>query len=47
MKECKGRTLTCDDIEHYQKIVAALARTLELQAVIDQVIQAHGGWPIK
>lgn len=47
LKDRKGRSLSYDDIEHYQKVVAALARTLELQAEIDRVIEEHGGWPLK
>lgn len=41
----RGRTLTKDDIEHYQKIVVALSETIRLMAEIDRVIDAHGGWP--
>ena len=41
----RGRTLTKDDIEHYQKIVVALSETIRLMADIDHVIDAHGGWP--
>ena len=40
-----GCVLTNDDIEHYQKIIAALSGTLCIMAEIDEVIQAHGGWP--
>ena len=40
-----GRTLTDDDIAHYQKIVIALTETIRLMAEIDEVIEAHGGWP--
>jgi len=45
LKDRKGRTLTKDDLAHYQKIVIALAETIRLMAEIDQVIDAHGGWP--
>ena len=34
-----------DDIAHYQKIVAALAETGRVMAEIDEIIEAHGGWP--
>ena len=40
-----GRELTDEDIEHYQKIVAALSETIRIMAEIDEVIEAHGGWP--
>ena len=40
-----GRTLTKDDIAHYQKIVVALSETIRLMAEIDKVIEKHGGWP--
>ncbi len=45
LKDRKGRTLTKDDIAHYQKIVVALAETIRLMAEIDKVIDKHGGWP--
>jgi hypothetical protein len=45
--QCKGRTLEHDDIEHYQRIVAALSETRTLMAQIDSLIADHGGWPIK
>lgn len=40
-----GRTLTDDDILHYRKIVTAISETIRLMAEIDEVIEAHGGWP--
>jgi len=46
LKDRKGRLLTFDDLTHYQHIVSALERTIELMSEIDQVIGAHGGWPI-
>ena len=45
LKDRKGRTLSADDIAHYQKIVVALSETIRLMAEIDRVIDAHGGWP--
>jgi predicted helicase len=42
-----GRTLTEDDIAHYQRIVVALKETIRLMEEIDEVIEAHGGWPIR
>jgi hypothetical protein len=47
LKDRKGRTLSADDITHYQRIVVALNETIRLMAEIDQVIDEHGGWPIK
>ncbi len=40
-----GRVLTDEDINHYQKIVVALSETIRIMAEIDEVIDAHGGWP--
>ena len=45
LKDRKGRALSEDDIDHYRKIVAALAETRRLMAEIDEVIGKHGGWP--
>jgi predicted helicase len=45
LKDRKGRKLTIDDIDHYQKIVVALKETIRLMQEIDEVIEAHGGWP--
>ncbi|AUB41967.1 Type I restriction-modification system, DNA methylase subunit [Nostoc flagelliforme CCNUN1] len=44
LKDRKGRTLTPDDIQHYQRIVVAFKETIELMANIDAVIPA---WPIQ
>jgi hypothetical protein len=38
LKDRKGRTLTLDDIEHYQKTVAALTRTQTLMQAVDAVV---------
>jgi len=45
LKDRKGRTLSDDDIAHYQKIVVALSETIRIMKEIDEVIEAHGGWP--
>jgi Type ISP C-terminal specificity domain len=45
LKDRKGRTLSKDDIVHYQKLVVALAETIRLMKEIDKVIEADGGWP--
>lgn len=47
LKDRKGRPLTYDDLTHYQSVIAALARTLQLQADIDAAIAGAGGWPLK
>ena len=46
LKDRKGRKLTKEDIEHYQKIVVALSETIRLMTEIDKVIDEHGGWPV-
>jgi hypothetical protein len=45
LKDRKGRTLSKDDIAHYNKIVIALSETIRLMSEIDKVIEKHGGWP--
>jgi len=45
LKDRKGRTLSTEDIAHYQRIVVALNETIRLMAEIDCVIETHGGWP--
>jgi predicted helicase len=45
LKDRKSRTLSKDDIAHYQKIVVALSETIRLMKAIDEVIEHHGGWP--
>lgn len=40
-----GRILTKEDINHYQKIVVALSETIRIMSEIDEIIEAHGGWP--
>ena len=44
-KGLSGRVLTNEDIEHYQKIIVAISETVRIMAEIDEVIEAHGGWP--
>jgi predicted helicase len=43
LKDRKGRTLSQDDIEHYQKIVVALGQSISLMKQIDEAIPS---WPI-
>ena len=45
LKDRKGRTLSDEDIAHYQKIVVALNETVRIMAEIDEVIETYGGWP--
>ncbi|GAJ05872.1 unnamed protein product [marine sediment metagenome] len=42
-----GRKISAEDIEHYHKIVVAINETIKIMKQIDEVIDAHGGWPIK
>lgn len=46
LKDRRGRTLSQEDILHYQRVVVALKETIRLMAEIDEVIEAHGGWPL-
>ena len=46
LKDRKGRVLLTEDIEHYRKVVAALDETRQVMQEIDEVIEAHGGWPL-
>ena len=43
LKDRKGRTLTGEDITHYQRVVVALRETIRLMAEIDRAIPQ---WPI-
>lgn len=45
LKDRKGRRLSENEINHYQKIVVALSETIRLMKEIDEVIEQHGGWP--
>src|SRR5262249_46844475 len=45
LKDRKGRTLSKDEIAHYQKIIVALNETIRLMKEIDDVIEKYGGWP--
>jgi hypothetical protein len=38
LKDRKGRTLSDEDIQHYQKIIVALAETIKLMQLIDAAI---------
>jgi hypothetical protein len=47
LKDRKGRKLTYEDTQHYQKVVVALSETIRLMGEIDEVVARHGGWPIQ
>lgn len=46
LKDRRGRMLSEEDITDYQRIVVALKETARLMCEIDEVIEAHGGWPL-
>jgi len=41
----RGRTLSDEDIRHYQKILMVISETLCIMPKIDEIIKRHGGWP--
>ncbi len=47
LKDRKGRTLTSDDLHHYQCVIVALCETDRLMKEIDAAIEVAGGWPMK
>ncbi|MGA2670840.1 MAG: type ISP restriction/modification enzyme [Dehalococcoidia bacterium] len=44
LKDRKGRTLTYDDLTHYQRIIVVLKETIRLMAEIDDLIPR---WPVE
>ena len=46
LQDRKGRVLDFEDIQTYQRICAALAETPRVMQQIDDIIEAHGGWPL-
>ena len=44
LKDRKGRTLTYDELTHYQKVIVTLKETIRLMAEIDELIP---GWPVE
>jgi predicted helicase len=44
LKDRRGRQLSYDDLTHYQQVVVALQKTIELMEQVDEVIQV---WPIE
>ncbi|MGL4400584.1 MAG: type ISP restriction/modification enzyme [Luteolibacter sp.] len=45
LKDRRGRTLTTDDLRHYQRMLIAIAETQKTMPQIDKVIESHGGFP--
>jgi hypothetical protein len=43
LKDRQGRQLSYDDLTHYQKVIVALHKTIELMAKIDSAIPS---WPL-
>jgi predicted helicase len=45
LKDRRGRTLTTDDLRHYQRMLIAIAETQKIMPEIDSIIEQHGGFP--
>jgi hypothetical protein len=45
LKDRKGATLSGAEIDHYERMVSAIAETINRMVLIDTLIGAHGGWP--
>jgi len=45
LKDRKEYVLTKEDIDHYNRIIAAIVETQDLMKKIDKVIENCGGWP--
>jgi hypothetical protein len=45
LKDRRGRTLTKNEVAHYQNILFAVAETARLMPEVDMAIDRHGGWP--
>jgi predicted helicase len=41
----KGRPLTDNEINTFRRILASILKTISIRKTIDEVIDAHGGWP--
>ena len=46
LKDRKGRLLSNSDKRHYQRVVAALAETIDVMQQVDAAIEQSGGWPL-
>jgi hypothetical protein len=47
LKDRKGRTLSFDDIKHYNGVVSNLNETVLLMNQIDEAITKQGGFPLR
>lgn len=45
LKDRRGRSLSTDDLRHYQRMLIAIAETQSLMPQIDAAITHHGGFP--
>mgnify|MGYP003972499191 CR=1 FL=1 len=45
LKDRQDRTLSTEDIVHYQKTVVAISEAIRIIAEIDAVIEEPGEWP--
>jgi hypothetical protein len=45
LKDRRGRTLSANEVDHYQRILDAIREMIRVMAEIDDVITEHGGWP--
>jgi hypothetical protein len=45
LKDRKGRLLSKRDIDHFQRMVVAIAESIQLTQQIDATIDLYGGWP--
>ncbi|MYC34446.1 MAG: hypothetical protein F4X64_14880 [Chloroflexi bacterium] len=43
LKDRRGRTLSFDDIDHYRRMTAAIAETMNLMAQVDEAVDETGG----
>ncbi len=47
LKDRKGRTLSFDDLEHYETVVSVLLQTIKLMSAIDEAIEENGGFLVE
>ncbi len=47
LKDRRGRELSSEDVDHYQKIVIALGETTRQMGLVDAAIESAGGWPVR
>jgi len=45
LKDRRGRTLSGEEVAHYQRIIVAVRETIRIMGEIDEIIDQHGGWP--